>query len=506
MARVKIKTHNSKDPRRTTKLLEILSCNDVYVTKLIPVNDGFIILTSSNDELDKIFNNTTDKKLEENDFLPQIPTELTSNRSVLIFRVDNHIHGNTERNIKEEIEHHNEWVGDIKVVKFGKDNTIKITFSDTTKAKKAQETGLKLFSMRIPSYNIKQDEYIGIMTCMRCYTMEDHSTAQCNKDREAKICSECSSRNHTWRECDAGSNKKCITCEGPHSTLAMSCPKRKEIVNQKRKERKSNETSSYSAKAKKNTPNPSQTMHHQATTTPTNPTNINIYQAMLHSHFVNVAKPGSYSKTFNDLMRAHNLPTLEIQEDPPSLEIITRLSQVTGINPPTGTETERMETTEHTEEEAVTNEAHAQQDAQQPETSQITQEDLEVQEPRKTANGYETLKYDSLKAQEKDEFEYEVKGEDIGLMIYTKNSTGWPKKEGFSREQLIKGIKNKKYKYTYTKKNLTDEEILQMIENRLIDLKGPCFTKIEDSSFSKIRNGIIEELTPPPSKEQRKGK
>lgn len=54
---------------------------------------------------------------------------------------------------------------------------------------------------------------------------------------------------------------------------------------------------------------------------------------MLHSHFVNMANPGSYSKTFNDLMKANNLPTMNFPEEPPSLEIVTRISVATNVDP-----------------------------------------------------------------------------------------------------------------------------------------------------------------------------
>lgn len=53
---------------------------------------------------------------------------------------------------------------------------------------------------------------------------------------------------------------------------------------------------------------------------------------MLHSHFVNIANPGSYSKTFNELMKANNLPTMNFPEEPLSLEIITRLSVATNVD------------------------------------------------------------------------------------------------------------------------------------------------------------------------------
>lgn len=120
-------------------------------------------LTATDDDLDKIFN-IIDKTLEENDFSPQIPPQLNAQRSVLMFRVDEHIYSNNEAVIKEEIEAKNEWAGTItKVHKFPRNN-IKITFTDTAKAKKSQETGIKLFSMKIPNNNIKQDDYISIMT------------------------------------------------------------------------------------------------------------------------------------------------------------------------------------------------------------------------------------------------------------------------------------------------------------------------------------------------------
>lgn len=52
---------------------------------------------------------------------------------------------------------------------------------------------------------------------------------------------------------------------------------------------------------------------------------------MLHSHFVNIANPCSYIKTFNDLMKANNLPVMNFPEEPPSLEIITRLSVAANV-------------------------------------------------------------------------------------------------------------------------------------------------------------------------------
>lgn len=210
MARVNIKTTNPKDPRRTTKLLEILSSQDIYIIRLLSINDGFVALTCSDEDLDKVFNSDTEKKLVENDFRPQMPPQLRALRSVLLFKVENHIFENSEKDILAEIESKNEWVGSInKVHKFPRGNIMKVTFEETNRAKKAQEQGLKLFSMKIPNYDIRQDEYINILTCMRCYQMEDHSTAQCELDKSYKMCSECGSTAHIWRECSASEKKMC---------------------------------------------------------------------------------------------------------------------------------------------------------------------------------------------------------------------------------------------------------------------------------------------------------
>lgn len=83
------------------------------MTTIIPVNDGFIILTETDTDLDKIFNNCVDKELEHHDLTNQIPLELKAKRSVLIFRVDDHIFENTEQEIQQEILEKNGWIGNV---------------------------------------------------------------------------------------------------------------------------------------------------------------------------------------------------------------------------------------------------------------------------------------------------------------------------------------------------------------------------------------------------------
>ena len=178
MARIRIKSPNSKDPARLKELLELLGKKDVYATKIVPAADGFVVLTENESELDTFFDEMTGDDLVRRQFTPLLPPELKASRSILIFKVDDNIHEQSEECIKEELLQQNKWIeGIASVYKFPRGRIIKVTFNETATAKKAQEKGLLAFCMRIPGYNIEQNKYLNITTCFRCYAMEDHFMA-----------------------------------------------------------------------------------------------------------------------------------------------------------------------------------------------------------------------------------------------------------------------------------------------------------------------------------------
>lgn len=463
------------------------------------MNDGFVILTSTDSESDKIFNNITDKQLLDNDFTPQIPSELRANRSVVLFKVDNHIFDNTEDDIKKEIEEKNDWVGEvIQVYKFSKGNVMKVTFNETKKAKKALEIGMKMFSMKIPHYDIKQDIHHNILTCLRCYTLEDHTTAQCDLDKTHKVCSECSSLNHTWRECDS-TMKRCLSCNGPHSTMAMRCPKRKEILNMKRREDKKKEATSYTDVLKKNSKNQAQAMPSppEMQTIPMT-TKVTIYQAMMHSHYVNVSKPGSYSVTFNNLMKAHNLPTLNIQEDPPSLDIITKIAAEESMKTSTSTaanvQAENMDTGA-CEPVLLQQQPPEQQQTEQQETSLVPSEKQAQEQAVKPKHQKHTDRRQRKSLSR-------ITGTDIGLKIYTTRNKGWVEVP-LRKNSLLKGIEDKIIKWTYTEPKIKEKEIMEKFVFGQIDLTD-CFFLTEEDTFRKIKTGLLEERSPPPRPEKQR--
>ena len=97
--------------------------------------------------------------------------------------------------------------------------------------------GLLLFNLSHPALSICKEIFVEILICFKCYQLEDHPTSSCPKSNDYKICSVCASLEHTHRECTS-SNGKCINCEegNDHSTLAMSCPFRKQLSKKKRQE------------------------------------------------------------------------------------------------------------------------------------------------------------------------------------------------------------------------------------------------------------------------------
>lgn len=90
---------------------------------------------------------------------------------------------------------------------------------------------------------------------------------------------------------------------------------------------------------------------------------------MLHAHFVNIGKPWSYSQTFNSIMKANNLPTLNIPEEPPSFEIISKLSEG-------GTNEKEMDTSQDEEEVEISQRS-------KPSSMDTTQDTIFIQGKRK---------------------------------------------------------------------------------------------------------------------------
>lgn len=355
MTRVKIKQPR-KTPDSKRKLLEILAGHNVFTVDIKDTRDGFIVLPTRDAETDAIFQDDCTKALQLQEFIPVLPPKLKADRTILLFRLDSHIHDNSEEDITDEIYRNNPFTSETidSTFKFPNARIVKITFLSSAIATKAKEQGLLLFNMKVPEYNIKKEEYTEITTCMKCYKLDQHYTIKCPEDSNFKVCSECGSKEHTWRDC-SGEKKKCLNCNGQHSTLSYQCPKRKEIVNGKRTALQNPpQTLSYAAAAQQPTlPNLNISM-------PANRMD-QILTCVIHAHIANAINPGSYQKELNDMLKENNIAEVKVPHVPDSDKLFptTTLSRIfpnitTTPESPMHTNAS-LETSNQTQEEEETN-------------------------------------------------------------------------------------------------------------------------------------------------------
>lgn len=370
MGRVKIK-HPSPDQDTKLALLRTLSENNVFATKVSATRDGFLVITSLDAEIDIIFNPPCHDALTSQNLTPILPPELKAKRTILLFRVDNYIKQHTQAEIKEEIQRINDFTeGAVDdVYKFPSNNIIKIQFKKTSVAQKALNTGLKLFSMRIPPHDIQEEEYIPLSNCLRCYAIESHPTNDCQKDQSYKLCSECAQEGHLWHECTSPV-KLCINCGGHHRTLASQCPKRKEALASKRQakrvERQAQPTT-YSGAASASGPPTSQSLASLNNLPPLKPdTATTILTCFIHAHLVNQGTPGTFQDVLSKTLQANGLPAIKIPDTPDSSKII-KLPFICQEES-TATDTEETATETVTEEPA----------AQENDNTQTTQDATET--------------------------------------------------------------------------------------------------------------------------------
>lgn len=530
MTKVRIKTSNVTDPGKKLRLLQLLSENEIYANRIIVASDAFIIITNDEADLDRLFNGTTDQYLQNNGFEPVLPPELKAKRSIMVFNVDNHIFSNEKEEIISETMDRNAFtnnqITDLVKISNNNNKNIKITFTKTNIAKRATETGLRMFSMSISPHQIEQDKYIEIKSCMRCYIIEDHNTSECPRPRDYKLCSECAEEGHIWRNCP-NNYKKCINCHGEHRTLAMKCQKRKDVINQKRKDERENTT--YSNVTKRNTNTQHQQINYSGMPVISPSSHQLSYDCFMYAHMINAGKPGSYQVEVNNIRKMNNLPPIKTPDNPPSLLILKVMSNQTNTHLVTTTEEtntssegasaiitrenetieEQMDSVEEAgtdvsrgfEAPEVLREATATQGKSKKRIEEQFDSVDEAGPDVSRASETPEVLHETITTQGKRK--YGMRGEDIGLMIYTKQAVGWPKKDDFSKQVLLQGIKDRKYKYTYTNKDLKDEDIINMIQNKILDVTKYCFAQVDNSTYSKIRSGLTEERTPPPSKEAR---
>ena len=130
--------------------------------------------------MDKILEPTNTTTLKNAGFSPLLPQEVKARRTIICYRVDDIAFENSSNDIADEIEQQQDWASIQDIFKFpnttSKRNILKIEFDSVAMADKAHNHGFKLFNVSIPPHQIQKERYIKVDFCMKCYSIEDHTT------------------------------------------------------------------------------------------------------------------------------------------------------------------------------------------------------------------------------------------------------------------------------------------------------------------------------------------
>lgn len=233
----KVKIKAIKSPTSKTNLLGICYNNDIKISKVVDVEDGYLAFCSTASDADVLFSSRVQALLSGCSLSCVLPPEVKARRSVIVRGTDNLIYNNEPGEILQEIRTRNSWADVEDVIKFPNSKTLKVQFSSYAGAQKCLTEGLSMFYLHVNSSQMQLDNYIHILTCYKCYALDHHATSKCTKGESFKLCSLCGSDSHVWKQCGA-SFARCVNCEGSHNTLSMQCPRRRELIKSRRQQQR----------------------------------------------------------------------------------------------------------------------------------------------------------------------------------------------------------------------------------------------------------------------------
>lgn len=336
MPRIRIKHPRPREGQTKLQLLQIVAEENIFLAGVHVANDALIAITATEKDADKLLAKKTVDLLTAQDFTPIIPFEVRCRRSIICHHVDDVVFENSEEDIKEEVVKQQSWAKVIRVTKFPnrqrQNNTFKIELEESNIAEKAEGSRLLMFQMSITPNQIRREQYTPLLTCLKCYKIEDHITKDCNMPPDYKICSECCSPGHTYRECQS-QVKKCINCGDNHRTMAMRCRTRKEAIKRKEVEKKSAESrksnQTYSSAAAKPGANEANTA--LLSSLPSDSPLTKYFIGMLHAHFLNSIEPGSYQRHYSEFAKLNKLQDVIWPPNIPSQKILENIMPTTAM-------------------------------------------------------------------------------------------------------------------------------------------------------------------------------
>lgn len=502
----KVKLKFKDRGRKITKAqIRSVACNEIGVpfVRLYEIPEGFKALCKNDEDVDKLLSNRAKVELEKNGVVVITPPEIRAKRSFFLRKLEDDVGKHTAEQFKYEIEDKNPWMVVTEVTKI-KDYThvIKVECTETIMVEKVLSTGLKIFNTSVLPDQIAREEFISLLTCFNCYEYEEHTTFNCpNKDM--KFCSECGGTGHKYYECTEP-EQHCLNCirneeqRTNHRTLAMSCPLKKRLINEKRKEKKEAEeekqNKTYAMVAKKT----AQEISGEKTEIKLSEiTHFKILASIMHAHVLNLQNPGCYKKELNMMLEQNGLPKMWFPDNPDSAtvlgsKIITKETETAeqegAVAIQRSDKPEEKKSARHLPMEVVEERPYATRDKEgrrdprkQPkrqEREQTEQEEEDTEQGRYGESEIET---------------YEVPrtpktAEELGLTIYITNKQNFPTKQP-KRNEIAKGVEKKTHKYVYENKTVEERYVEFLINMEKLEISKHNFKLVEEAKFKKIRNG-----------------
>ena len=99
---------HSEISNQERKVLEICAIVDVRIIKVLPITKGYSVICPTIGDVEKLFSDKSTKLFSDAETRPNMPPYIRSNRTILVFRVDDLIFSRQVEGIKNDIERRND--------------------------------------------------------------------------------------------------------------------------------------------------------------------------------------------------------------------------------------------------------------------------------------------------------------------------------------------------------------------------------------------------------------
>ena len=298
------------DESKCQQILSILNNLKIKCSKIIHVPLGFKATIEAG--IDSLFDTSTLVKLQDY-CTPIEPLKLVSDRTIIIKSIAKIVLNNPEDKIIDDINQRYENIKVKSLTKFPNGKTCKIVLENVGMARALLDTGITICNLFIPAKYLEIEEYRDVLYCFRCYKINSHVAANCDKNQNYKICSTCASEGHTYKECH--SNRiKCINCAESHITISSKCLQakiNKEVPRQQYPTlaKTSQAASTYASVTSKPQNVPSQQTFPSQQIVPSRNDALRCYMSILIASSVENNTLETFQNNLNSLLAANNLPS-----------------------------------------------------------------------------------------------------------------------------------------------------------------------------------------------------